>query len=170
MAQGGGLRGAFSAIAGLTVFIAALSLCGLVGVLAWQVFGRYVLNSSPSWTEPVALTLMGVAALFGAAIAVRAESHFAFPTLVENAPAPLRALLKAMARLIALVFGVALAGFGGFLAIDSWGVPMAGAPFPEGVANIGLAGGGALIALFALERLIFGDPADPHAPSAAGEA
>lgn len=165
----GALSSAFAALARLTVLIAATSLCGLVVVLAWQVFGRYVLNQSPSWTEPVALTLMGVAALFGAAIAVRAESHFAFPTLVESAPAPLRAALKAMGRLIAFVFGIALAGFGGFLMADSWSVPMAGAPFPEGVANIGVCGGGALIALFALERLIFGDAPDPHAPDAAQE-
>ena len=170
MAQGNALQSAFAALARLTVLIAAASLCALVGVLLWQVFGRYVLNDSPSWTEPVAMTLMGVAALFGAAIAVRAESHFAFPTLVENAPGPLRALLKALARVIALVFGVALAGFGGFLMIDSWSVSMAGAPLPEGVANIGLCGGGALIALFALERLVFGDPPDPHAASTAGEA
>jgi TRAP-type C4-dicarboxylate transport system permease small subunit len=121
-----------------------------------------VLNASPSWTEPVALTLMSVAALFGAAIAVRAESHFAFPTLVESSPKPVRALLKGVARLIALAFGVALAAFGGFLMLDSWSVPMAGAPFPEGVGHIGLCAGGALIALFALERLLFGDPPNPH--------
>jgi len=156
------LKSAFAAIARLTVIIAAVSLCVLVIVLAWQVFGRYVLNRSPSWTEPVALTLMGVAALFGAALAVRAESHFSFPTLVESAPPTIRALLKILSRLIALAFGIALAGFGGFLMIDSWNVPMAGAPFPEGVGHIGLAGGGALIALFALERLIFGDPPNPH--------
>jgi TRAP-type C4-dicarboxylate transport system permease small subunit len=158
----GALKGAFAALARLTVFIAAASLCVLVAVLAWQVFGRYVLNASPSWTEPVALTLMSVAALFGAALAVRAESHFAFPTLVESSPKALRALLKTLARLIALAFGVALAAFGGFLIIDSWDVPMAGAPFPEGVGNIGVCGGGALIAIFALERLIFGDAPDPH--------
>lgn len=158
----GALKGAFAALAALTVFIAAASLCVLVGVLAWQVFGRYVLNASPSWTEPVALTLMSVAALFGAALAVRAESHFAFPTLVESSPKPVRALLKTLARLIALAFGVALAGFGGFLIIDSWDVPMAGAPFPEGVGNIGVCGGGALIAIFALERLLFGDALNPH--------
>jgi TRAP-type C4-dicarboxylate transport system permease small subunit len=152
------LRSAFAALAGLTVAIAAASLCALVGLLAWQVFGRYVLNDSPSWTEPLALTLMSVAALFGAAIAVRAESHFAFPTLVENAPKPVRAVLRALARLIALAFGIALGGFGAFMMADSWGVPMAGAPIPEGVSFVGLAGGGALIALFALERLIFGDP------------
>lgn len=156
------LKGAFAALARLTVFIAAVSLCGLVVVLAWQVFGRYVLNSSPSWTEPVALTLMGIAALFGAAIAVRAESHFAFPTLVESSPAPIRALLKTFGRLIEFGFGLALAWFGGFLIADAWNVPMAGAPFPEGVANIGVCVGGALIAIFALERLIFGDAPDPH--------
>jgi TRAP-type C4-dicarboxylate transport system permease small subunit len=163
----GALSGAFAALARLTVFIAAASLCAMVGVLAWQVFGRYVLNASPSWTEPVALTLMSVAALFGAALAVRSESHFAFPTLVESAPKPIRTALKALARLIALVFGAALAAFGGYLMTDAWQVPMAGAPFPEGVAHIGLCGGGALIALFALERLIYGDPPDPHAAQTA---
>lgn len=152
----------FDIIARLTVIIAATSLCTLVGVLAWQVFGRYVLNNSPSWTEPVALTLMSVAALFGAALAVRAESHFAFPTLVESAPRPVRAALKALSRLIALAFGIALAGFGGYLMMDSWNVPMAGAPLPEGLGHIGLTGGGALIAIFAIERLIFGDPPNPH--------
>lgn len=157
------MKGVFGALANVTIAIAAASLCVLVVVLAWQVFGRYVLNDSPSWTEPVAMTLMGVAALFGAAIAVRAESHFAFPTLVESSPKPVRAFLKMLARLIAFVFGVALAGFGGFLMVDSWSVPMAGAPFPEGVAHIGLCAGGALIAVFALERLLFGDPPDQHA-------
>ena len=156
------MKAIFSALAAATIAIAATSLCALVIVLAWQVFGRYVLNASPSWTEPVAMTLMSVAALFGAAIAVRAESHFAFPTLVESSPRPVRAVLKSLARLIALGFGIALAGFGGFLMVDSWNVPMAGAPFPEGVAHIGLCAGGALIAVFALERLLFGDPPDPH--------
>lgn len=156
------LESAFTALARLTVFIAATSLCALVGLLAWQVFGRYVLNASPSWTEPLALTLMSVAALFGAAIAVRSESHFAFPTLVESSPKAVRAVLKVFARLIALAFGGALGGFGAFMMADSWGVPMAGAPIPEGMSYVGLAGGGALIALFALERLIFGDAPDPH--------
>lgn len=156
------MKQAFNMLAWFAVAVAGASLCVLVGVLAWQVFGRYVLNASPSWTEPVAMTLMSVAALFGAAVAVRAESHFAFPTLVETAPPPVRVALKTIARLIALAFGVGLAGFGGYLMIDSWNVPMAGAPMPEGVSHIGLCGGGALIALFALERLIFGDAPNPH--------
>ncbi|MEZ6024386.1 MAG: TRAP transporter small permease [Hyphomonadaceae bacterium] len=152
------MKGAFSALARITIAIAAISLCALVLVLAWQVFGRYVLNDSPGWTEPVALTLMSIAALFGAAIAVRGETHFSFPTLVESSPPPIRSALKAMARLISCAFGAALAGYGGFLMLDAWEVPMAGAPLPEGVAYVGLCAGGALIALFAFERLLSGDP------------
>jgi TRAP-type C4-dicarboxylate transport system permease small subunit len=106
----------------------------------------------------VALTLMSVAALFGAAVAVRQETHFNFPTLVELSPGPVRALLKALARLIALAFGAALAFYGGLLMIDSWNVPMAGAAAPEGLSYVGVCAGGALIALFALERLVVGDP------------
>jgi TRAP-type C4-dicarboxylate transport system permease small subunit len=153
---------AFNALARATIAIAAFSLCALVLILAWQVFGRYVLNDSPGWTEPLALTLMSVAALFGAAVAVRLETHFNFPTLVEMSPPPLRAALKALARLISLAFGAALAFYGGILMLDSWEVPMAGAPLPEGVSFIGICLGGALIALFSLERLISGDYRAPE--------
>lgn len=162
MAGSNALAGAFSALAKAAIAIAATSLCVLVLVLAWQVIGRYALNDSPGWTEPVALILMSVAALFGAAVAVRRESHFNFPTLVESAPAPLRVALKALARLIALGFGAALAFYGGYLMLDSWDISMAGAPAPEGLAYIGVCLGGALIALFALERLIAGDPEKEH--------
>ena len=152
------MTGVFDVLASVTIAIAATALASLVLVLAWQVIGRYLLNDSPSWTEPVALTLMSVSALFGAAIAVRAESHFSFPTLVESSPPAVRAVLRSLARLIAVVFGAALAWFGFFLMIDSWDTPMAGAPAPEGLSYAGLAFGGALIGLFALERLLTGPP------------
>jgi TRAP-type C4-dicarboxylate transport system permease small subunit len=162
MAGSNALAGAFSVLDKTAIAIAATSLCVLVLVLAWQVIGRYALNDSPGWTEPVALILMSVAALFGAAVAVRRESHFNFPTFVESAPAPLRVAFKALARLIALGFGAALAFYGGYLMLDSWDIPMAGAPAPEGLSYIGVCLGGALIALFALERLVAGDPEKEH--------
>ncbi len=35
--------------------VAGACIVGVVLVQAWQVFARYVLNDSPSWTEPMAL-------------------------------------------------------------------------------------------------------------------
>lgn len=153
----------FAGLAAGVTFLASLCLCAMVLVLGWQVFGRYVLNASPSWTEPVVLTLMSLAALSGAALGVRAETHFNFPTLIESAAPPVRRALKTLTRLIALCFGAALAVYGALLMVDSWDVPMAGAPIPEGLSFVGLAIGGALIGLFAFERLLKGDPpAEQH--------
>lgn len=160
------MSGLFSAAARLAIIIATVSLSSLVLVLAWQVFGRYVLNASPGWTEPVALTLMSIAALTGAAVAVRNETHFAFPMLVESSPGPIKLALKAFARIVALLFGLALAILGGYLMAADWDVSMAGAPFPEGVAFAGLCVGGAFMTLFALERLFTGDPPSPASEAA----
>ena len=137
--------------------LAGAALVGMALVQAWQVFARYVLNDSPGWTEPVALLLMSFAVMFGAAVAVRRESHFAFQTLVHAMPGPLQSLLKSVSRLIAAAVGGGLMVLGGTLMLDDWSVTMAGAPLPSGLKYAALAVGGALILLFALERLAFGD-------------
>ena len=46
--------------------------------VAWQIFGRYVLNQSPSWTEPASLLLMSWFILLGSAVGVREGNHLGF--------------------------------------------------------------------------------------------
>ncbi|MDZ4364266.1 TRAP transporter small permease [Brevundimonas sp.] len=156
-----GIRGASTrALNGLATAALALAGAALVGmalVQFWQVFARYVLNASPGWTEPVALLMMGFAVMLGAAVAVRRETHFAFQSFRDAAPAPIQLALKTVARLIAAAAGVGLMVLGGSLMIDDWAVTMAGAPLPSGLKFASLTVGGALILLFALERLAFGD-------------
>jgi TRAP-type C4-dicarboxylate transport system permease small subunit len=145
---------------------AAAALVAMALVQAWQVFGRYVLNASPGWTEPVALVLMSLSVMLGAAVAVRHEAHFRFAMLAESGPPARRRALSLLARLAALLAGLMMAWFGVLLAADDWGVAMAGAGMPAGMRFLGLALGGALIALFAAERLAGGGP--PPADSEAG--
>jgi TRAP-type C4-dicarboxylate transport system permease small subunit len=123
-------------------------------VEGWQVFARYVLNNSPSWTEPVALLLMSTVMMLGAAIGTRNDAHFGFFIAVDAAPPSLRRTLLSIARLIAAATGLLLAIWGGELLLDSWSVPMAGAPLPQGLVFLPFSVGGALIAVFAIERLI----------------
>lgn len=137
--------------------LAGAALVGMALVQAWQVFARYVLNDSPGWTEPVALLLMSFAVMFGAAVAVRRESHFAFQTFVETTPRRVSMVLKTVSRLIAAAAGAGLMILGGHLMIDDWAVNLAGAPLPAGLRFSALCIGGALILLFSIERLIFGD-------------
>ena len=163
-------RGFSRALDGLAVLVMALAGIALVLmalIQAWQVFARYVLNDSPGWTEPLALLLMSFAVMFGAAVAVRRETHFAFQTFRDAAPGRLQWLMKSVSRLIAAASGAGLMILGGTLMIDDWPVVMAGAPLPAGLKFAGLCLGGALILLFALERLLTGDY---RAPDAAGKA
>ncbi len=135
------------------IAVACAALVSMTGVEAWQVYGRYVLNRSPSWTEPVALLLMSTAGMLGAAVGVRSEAHFGFPLAVHLAPPLMRRALQILARLVVLAIGCTLAAWGGVLLVDGWGIPMAGAPLPQGLWFLPVCLGGALMALFSLERL-----------------
>jgi TRAP-type C4-dicarboxylate transport system permease small subunit len=150
--------GALEALSSVSFALAGAALVAVTLVQAWQVFARYVLNDSPSWTEPVALLLISVTAMLGAAECVRRETHFGFYTFRDAAPGTLRGSLKALSRSLTCVVGLGLAVAAGVLVLDNWAVPMAGAPLPLGLKYLPFALGGALIALFALERLLHGDP------------
>jgi TRAP-type C4-dicarboxylate transport system permease small subunit len=149
-------------IARCVITIACVALIAMTLVEAWQVFARYVLNDSPSWTEPVALLLMSAAMMFGAAVGVRNEAHFGFFLLVHVASPPARTILVSMSRLMIMAIGLMLAYWGGVLLADGWSVRMAGAPLPQGLYFLPICVGGVLIALFALERLLVAPAAVPH--------
>ena len=43
----------FAALSRLALWIAGVGMIVMTAMVAWQVFSRYVLNASPSWTEPL---------------------------------------------------------------------------------------------------------------------
>jgi TRAP-type C4-dicarboxylate transport system permease small subunit len=152
-----GVQAVCAALGRIALYGACLALVGLAIVEGWQVVARYVLNDSPSWTEPVALLLMSTAMMLGAAIGVRHDAHFGFFIAVQMAPRRLRRALRAFARLVCAAIGGLLAVWGSQLLADGWSVPMAGAPLPQGVVFAPLAIGGALITIFSLEKLGTGE-------------
>jgi TRAP-type C4-dicarboxylate transport system permease small subunit len=153
---------ALAAVAQCIIAIACIALISMTLVEAWQVFARYVLNDSPSWTEPVALLLMSFAMMFGAAAGVRNEAHFGFFLLVHLAAPPVRTVLVSISRLIVIAIGLLLAYWGGVLLADGWDIRMAGAPLPQGLYFLPICVGGGLIALFAFERLLVAPAALPR--------
>ena len=147
------------------IAVAALALLGLVVVQGWQVIARYVLNDSPSWTEPVTLLLLSTAMGLGAAAGVHTRRHFSFSLLAESlAPRGRHALHLMQSAVIALI-GLVLAYWGTLLFVDGVHIPTAGAPMPESIEYLPLAISGALMALFALVQAIVPPeaPAEPEA-------
>ena len=144
---------ACGALADAAVVGAGLSLLGLVAVQGWQVIARYVLNDSPSWTEPVTLLLLATAMSLGAAAGVHTRRHFGFFLLAQALrPGPRRVLEAVNCAVIAVIGGV-LAGWGAVLLVDGIGITSAGAPLPQSIGYLPLAVGGALMVVFALEQL-----------------
>lgn len=161
-----GLTRALDGLATVVLGLAGVALVLMALIQAWQVFARYVLNDSPGWTEPLALLLMSFAVMFGAAVAVRRETHFAFQTLQHALSTKVQWALKSVSRLIAAAAGAGLLWLGGSLMLDDWAVHMAGAPLPAGLKFAGLCVGGGLILLFSIERLLTGDYRAPEAVEA----
>ena len=143
----------FARLARFALAVAALALLGIVLVQGWQVIARYLLNDSPSWTEPVTVALLATMLGFGSAACVHDRRHFSFALLAESLqPARARAL-NALAQLAIALIGGVMAWWGGQLALDGMDIPAAGAPLPQGAAYLPLSLGGVLMVLFALDHL-----------------
>lgn len=148
----GPVQRALDRVADTAIAIAATALVGLVVVQSWQVFTRYVLNDSPSWTEPVTLLLLSTAMSMGAAAGVHTSRHFSFQLLAEHLPFILRRALHVARPLLIAAVGAMIAGWGGLLLMDGLDIKIAGAPMPQSINYLPLSISGALICVFALNK------------------
>jgi TRAP-type C4-dicarboxylate transport system permease small subunit len=136
------------------LWISGIGLVLMTGFIAWQVFGRYVLNESPSWTEPASLLLMSWFILLGSAVGVREGNHLGFEIALHYATPGLRQAMLIVTEVLVIGFGGAMAWYGTELAVGTWSAAMPGLPIPQGMDYVPLVGGGVLIALFSLEKLV----------------
>ena len=68
----------------LLIAFGAIGLLAMTAIIGWQVFGRLVLNSSPSWTEQASLILMIWYVMFAAAAGVYEGFHIRIALLEEK--------------------------------------------------------------------------------------
>src|SRR5690606_7974262 len=76
----------FSLLSTASLWLAGVGLVLMTVFVAWQVFGRYVLNDSPSWTEPGSVMLMSWFIFLGAAVGIRENYHLGFDVLIYVVP------------------------------------------------------------------------------------
>lgn len=134
--------------------ISAAGLVLMTAIVGWQVFGRYILNSSPSWSEQASLTLMIWYISFAAAAGVREGFHIRITAVEDAAPKKVKRGMRLAADLVVAFCGVAMAIWGGELVVKTWSHVIPALGLPRGLAYLGLPISGALIALFSLERLL----------------
>ncbi|MFT3754700.1 MAG: TRAP transporter small permease [Pseudoxanthomonas sp.] len=154
------LQAAMDQLARFVIGLAAVALLGLVVVQGWQVIARYVLNDSPSWTEPVTVLLLSTTMSLGAAAGVHERRHFSFSLLADSLSPGLRRALRGVAQLVVVLIGATIAWWATVLFFDGLGIRAAGAQMPQSASYLPMAIGGTLMTLFAavgLPRELRGD-------------
>ena len=59
------------------MWLGIAGMIALICAVTWQVFGRYVLNDTPTWAESLALLLVLYVTMLGTAVGVRCRAHWA---------------------------------------------------------------------------------------------
>lgn len=103
----------FEAISQLCILIAGVCLVVLIAIFGWLVYGRYVLNNTPTWVEQLSLLLVVYITFLGAAVGVFRNTHLSIDFVRETFPPRPRAIARHLADLIVVVFG-------GFMAWQGW--------------------------------------------------
>jgi TRAP-type C4-dicarboxylate transport system permease small subunit len=142
-----------AAIARLALWIAAAGMIVMTAMVAWQVFSRYVLNASPSWTEASSILVMSWFIFLGAAVGVRENFHMGFDVLVHFLPDAAKPWMRGISDLAILAFGIGMVVYGTQLTVQTWTATLPVLGLPGGFTYMPLVAGGVLITLFTLERL-----------------
>lgn len=137
----------------------ALGLVVMTAIVGWQVFGRFVLDSSPSWTEQASLVLMIWYVMFAAAAGVYEGFHIRIALIEERFGERARGLRRVVAAIVALM-GLVLLVYGLQLCWQVRGNVIPSLGISRAVAYIPLPVSGLLMTIFALGRMISG-AADP---------
>lgn len=125
----------------------------LIAVLI-QIYGRYILNDSPTWTEILALVLVLYVTCLAAAVGVRDGRHIGMESLLNFAPAPIRLAAELSVYVGMIAFGLFMTYGGGVLSYEMMEYVNPGLPISQAWSYLPLAIGGILIAMFAVERIV----------------
>ena len=85
----------------------------MILIVSWQVFSRYVLNTTPFWSEEITLILMVWVGFIGIAVGFRERLHISIEVLVRRFPESLQAWIEKSILVLILAFGL-------YLLVQGW--------------------------------------------------
>ena len=138
----------------LCFFLAGTALVVMTAIFAWLVFGRYVLNDTPTWVEQVSLLLVMVIAFFGAAAGVHQHTHLSVVVFRNIVPRRVRTVFVVISDSLMGIFGAMMFWYGWELTVFKWNTLIPLIQWSEGLRSLPLTICGALLFLFSAGHLI----------------
>lgn len=148
-----GIDRAFNLLSRFCVILAGSALVLMTLMFAWLVYGRYVLNDTPTWVEQVSHLLLMVIAFLGAAVGVRQDTHLSVVLFRSAVPTRVRSVFVLITDVLMASFGAMMFWYGLALTQFKWKTLIPLIQWPEGLRSLPLTICGALVFLFSVGHL-----------------
>ncbi|AKS46672.1 TRAP-type C4-dicarboxylate transport system, small permease component [Octadecabacter temperatus] len=135
-----------------SIFTASIALVVLIVTFGWLVFGRYVLNVTPTWVEQLALMLICYIAFLGAAAGVRDDTHLGVTLFRDITPIHVQKTVIIIIDFMLATFGAIMFLAGTQLMAFGWDSLIPMLDVPESFRTMAITICGALIVLHAGSR------------------
>lgn len=146
---------ALDRIRALCILIASCALVVLIATFGWLVFGRYVLNVTPTWVEQLALLLICYIAFLGAAAGIREDFHIGVTLFRDMLPNWAQKSVIIAIDFVLATFGAIMLIAGIMLMRFGWDTLLPMLDVPESFRTLAITSCGGLILLFAGTRGLF---------------
>ena len=145
---------AMDAVHNACLVVAGAGIVVVTLIIPWGVFTRYVLNEASSWPEPMAVLLMIWISFLSAAVCYREYLHIAVGVLLAAVTGTNKLVLGWMVELCMLAANFFMMWYGTKLVQTTWHQSISDFPvYSVGMSYLPVPIGGAVIVLFAIERL-----------------
>ena len=148
------LERALDFIRATCLVIASVSLVVLIVTFGWLVFGRYVLNVTPTWVEQLALLLICYIAFLGAAAGVKEDTHIGVTLFRDMLPFGPQKVIMIFIDIALAIFGTVMLIAGISLMKFGWATLLPMLDIPESFRTLAITSCGALILLFSGTRAL----------------
>lgn len=146
------LESAVTTLSQICILFASGALVILVATFGWLVFGRYVLNVTPTWVEQLALLLICYIAFLGAAAGIKENTHLGVSLFRDMMPVKVQKFLIILIDLMLAVFGGVMLIAGISLMQFGWDTLLPMLDIPESFRTLAITTCGGLVLLFAGTR------------------
>jgi TRAP-type C4-dicarboxylate transport system permease small subunit len=123
-------------------------------IFGWLVFGRYVLNATPTWVEQVSLLLVVYIGFLGASVGVHRKTHLGVSVFREMSPKPVRRIFDFLSYSILTGFGVVMVVYGYKLTVFKWTTKIPLIHVTEGLRSLPIMLSGIFVFLYSIGHLI----------------
>ncbi len=141
------------AVTSALIFVAGVALVVLIAIFGWLVYGRYVINSTPTWVEQASLLIIVIITFFGAAAGIRERTHLSVEFFRDALPESGRLILRTISDLLLVAFGGLMTYHGFQLALFTQNTRIPLLNISESWKSLPMVIGGMLIALFSIYHI-----------------